>query len=222
MAAERRGLTMVDKAKKSDVRPGAFVLLTCMLGCASAAPPPKAPAPDPSFPFLNDPRPLRFHSARFELTVPLPDGHAWKIDDHRNPMLIATHAATGATLTLGVSLEQELMNRQKCEALARERGLVHDADYQTVADEVIVGPGPFDSHVVVDAVPGPVAHRALGGHVFLWGGYMKKCLFAHYETVERSTEDEAALSARLAVARIQIVGAIHIESFDQPDLTHPR
>ncbi len=191
-------------------------------GCAAKTPSPVAASAsqaDAAAPFLSDLKPLRFHSARFELSIPFPDGRAWKIDDHRAPLLVATHAPTGATFTLGLSGETELMNRQRCEAAARTRGLVEDADYQTVADEVIVGPGPYDTHIVVDAQPSTVAHKSLAGHVFLFGSYMRKCLFAHYESREMPGEDEATLSARLAVARLQILGGIRVEAFDAPAVT---
>jgi hypothetical protein len=168
--------------------------------------------------FTEDPRPLRFRSARFELSVPFPDGHGWRIDDRHTPMLVATHAATESKLTLGLSTEPQLMNRQRCEAAARERGLVHDDAFQTVADEVIVGPGPYDTHITVSVLPGTAPHRSLSGHVFLFGAYMKKCLFVHFETKERDGEDEAALSARLAVARLQMLGAIKVEAFDVPEV----
>jgi len=195
-----------------------LVLLGAAVGCGGGGAAPAVPVVDTGAAFLNDPKPLRFHSARFELTVPFPDGHGWKIDDHRGPLLVATHAATGATLTLGISVEPELMNRQRCEAAAHTRGLVRDADLQTVADEVIVGPGPYDTHITVAALPAAAAHRVVSGHVFLFGAHMKKCLFAHYETLEREGEDEAALSARLAVARLQMLGGIRVEAFDRPDL----
>lgn len=204
--------------------------LTCaaaLLGAVSAcagAPPPAVAAPPPvtAVTFTSDPRPRRFHSARFELTVPLPDGAGWQIDDHRTPLLVATHPATAATLTLGLSTERLLMNRQRCEAVARERGLVHDDSFQTVADEVIVGPGPYDSHVVVSALPSPLPHHTLSGHVFLFGSYIRKCLFVHYETKQQDDEDEATLSARLAVARLQILGGIRVEAFDSPELPRRR
>ena len=166
--------------------------------------------------FLNDPKPLRFHSARFELSLPLPDGHGWKIDDHKAPVLVATHAATDATLTVAIWTAPELMNRQHCEDEARKRDLVHDAELQTVADEIVVGPGSYDTHVTVAALPSTVAHRTLSGHVMAFGGHMKKCFFLHYETREREGEDEATLSARLAVARLQILGGVKVEVFDAP------
>jgi hypothetical protein len=199
----------------------AALVLTCACGGEPRTTKDVAP-PDPAAAFLNDTKPLRYHSARFELSVPLPDGRGWKIDDHRTPLLVATHAATGATLTLGLSGEPELMNRQRCEAALRERGLVKDAEFQTVDDEVIVGPGPYDTHITVAALPSTQPHRTLAGHVFLFGAHMKKCLFVHYETGEREGEDEATLSARLAVARLQILGGIQVEAFDAPDVGHRR
>lgn len=194
-----------------------LVLVAGAVAC-SAPPVPVIAAPPPitRVTFTTDPKPMRYHSARFELSLPLPDGHGWKIDDHGTPLLVATHAATDATVTLGISVEPDLMNRQRCEAAAHARGLVHDDDLQTVADEVIVGPGPYDTHVTVAALPSSTEHRVISGHVMLYGAYMKKCLFVHYETRQREGEDEAALSARLAVARVQIMGGIRLEAFDAP------
>jgi hypothetical protein len=198
--------------------------LASLLALSCATPPPVVAAPPPivATTFMSDTKPLRFHSARFEVSIPFPDGHAWKIDDHKAPLLVATHAPTSATFTLGISEEPELMNRQKCEAAARTRGLVHDADFQTVADETIVGPGPYDSHIVVDALPSTIPHRIVSGHIFVFGGYMKKCFFAHYETLVRDGEDETTVSDRLAVARLQMLGGIRVEAFDVPKLVERR
>ncbi|HMI84826.1 MAG TPA: hypothetical protein VK550_12085, partial [Polyangiaceae bacterium] len=41
-----------------------------------------------------------FHSKRFELSLRLPDGPAWKIDDHRSPWLRATHDGTSSKVLL--------------------------------------------------------------------------------------------------------------------------
>jgi hypothetical protein len=114
------------------------------------------------------------------------------------------------------------MNRQRCEALAHERALIQDDAYQTVDDEVIKGPGPYDSHVSVEALPSPVPRRTTSGHVLLYGAYMKKCLFLHYETPLRQGEDEETLSARLAVVRLQVLGGIRVDSFDKPDARQTR
>ncbi len=196
---------------------GAAGLLVALAACAQPTAAAVAPAADPAAAFLHDLRPLRFHSARFGLSVPFPDGHGWRIDDHRTPLLVATHAATDATVTLGVFGQPVLMNRQRCEDDARARGLVKDADLQTVADEVVALPASFDSHVTVAALPSQTPHRSTAGHIFLFGASLKSCLFVHYETRERPGEDEAALSARLAVARLELVGGIRMD----PPLTAP-
>jgi hypothetical protein len=193
-------------------------LVAASLGCASPPPAPKAPEKDPAAAFLDDMKPLRFHSARFVLSVPFPDGHTWRIDDHHSPLLVATHAPTAATLTVGLWGEPELMNRQRCEASARTRGLVKDLDLQTVADEVILGPGLYDSHVTIAALPSNAPHQTLSGHAFLFGSHIRKCLFVHYETRAREGDTEATLSARLAVARLQILGGIKVDVFDAPEM----
>ncbi len=194
--------------------------LPAVLALSACAKPPVVPPTAPPR-FLEDAHPERFRSARFELSVPLPDGHAWRIDDHHEPLLVATHAATRSRLVLGITVERDLTNRQRCEAFARERGLVHDEALKSVADEVIVGPGRYDSRVSVAALPG-AARQTLAGHVFLFGGYMRKCLFVHYETLAGEGDDEASISARLAVARLEIVGSIQVEAFDAPTLEKAR
>ena len=86
-----------------------------LAGCAEAggegaAAPPRAPAEAataqraPDYP-IDEASWGKFRSKRFQLTVPLPDGRAWKIDDHRAPELVATHAATDSRLALAVESE---------------------------------------------------------------------------------------------------------------------
>src|SRR5919205_509074 len=41
-----------------------------------------------------------YHSKRFELSLGLPDGAAWKIDDHRSAWLRASHEPTRSSLAL--------------------------------------------------------------------------------------------------------------------------
>jgi hypothetical protein len=177
---------------------------------------------DASFP--DDDRPLkRFHSARFKLSIPLPDGPAWKIDDHTRPQLVATHAPTSSRLTVMTTIEPELMNRQKCELRARESGLVPGgtsedggAGFRTVEDTPTIGPEAYDTRVWVMLQPGGKPGTALRGHVFAFGAYIRKCLFVHFESEVSSDRQEDVLSARLATARLRIVGGIALEPFDEP------
>jgi hypothetical protein len=187
-----------------------------VLGCAATPPPVVVPAaPDPTF--FTDAHPLRFHSSRFELSLPLPDGHGWRIDDHSSPFLVATHRVTHSTVTTGIFALPDLTNRQRCEAAARERGLVPAGPLATVEQAVTVGPGAYDTQWLVAL---DTRRTVPTGHVFLFGAYVRKCLFAHFETELATGEDEATLSSKLAIARLQILGAITLEAFDQPHREH--
>ena len=92
------------------------------LSACAAAPTAKPPAPPPpvasAAPFSDDAAAARFHSGRFGLSVALPDGKAWRIDDHGKLELSAVHAPTHSTLTIYEWNETELMNRAKCETRA--------------------------------------------------------------------------------------------------------
>ena len=177
---------------------------------ASSAPAPAASA------FPEEPhRLLHFHSKRFDLTIPLPDGKAWKIDDHTGDALVATHEGTSSTLTVSVLADpDELMTRQRCEARARQQKLVPAAStsMRTVADERTHVMESFDTRVWVAIEPPATPTQPLVGHVFAFGGYIHKCLFFHYASTVSSANGEDVLSSRLAVARTRILGEMKIDA----------
>lgn len=149
----------------------------------------------------------KFHSERFQLTLPLPDGKHWKIDDHTQPHLVAKHAGTSSVVTVYTSFERELVNHQACEDRARDAGLI-PKELRTVESTVTVGPDAFDSRIWV-AIEGRTT-----GHIFLFGAYIRKCLFLHLVTAVPTEQDEREnqrLSARLASARVSMVGDLKID-----------
>ncbi len=167
--------------------------------------------------FPNEPAELlRYHSVRFKLSVPLPDGHAWKIDDHHDRALVANHAPTRSTLTVLAWSEPELMSRQKCQARATEMGLLSLEDPHTIEDQTTVGPDAFDSRIWIVLEAGRSPTAALRGHALLIGGYIRKCLLVHYATDVATEKDEPMLTSRLAVARLRILGGVRMEPFDEP------
>jgi len=194
------------------------------LSCGQAPPSVVAPAlpkgagtPGQNGVFSVDPRALlRYHSTRFKLSVPLPDGQGWRIDDHTSRELVAIHATTRSTLTLYSFVEPELMNRQSCEARARETGLFTLHDPRTIADEITVGPDAYDTRIWVALEAGASSEAPLKGHALLFGAYVRKCLFVHYATSVPSEMDEPLLTSRLATARLLILTGIRMEAFDQP------
>jgi hypothetical protein len=153
----------------------------------------------------------KFHSKRFQLTVPLPDGRAWKIDDHHGPELVATHEPTSSRLTLVLTQEEELMNRQRCEERARARGWATKPTLTTVEDQIHVGPDAYDSRVwvAIDAAGGQSG--AVEGHVYLFGAFLRRCLLVHLSTTVPSSRQEEVLASRLAIGEARIVKAIALD-----------
>jgi hypothetical protein len=198
----------------------AAALTTLVLACGApahvesatnAAPPQEAVASG----FSDDDKGwAKYHSKRFSLSLPMPDGRNWKIDDHSRPELTATHPATRSTLVFGITNEGELMNRQKCEERARQQGLVPARDLRTVDDEVTVGPEAFDTRVWVALEPGKTEAAPIVGHLFAFGAYVRRCMFFHLTSEVGAAKDESVLSSRLATARVRMLGGITVDDFD--------
>ncbi|MGH7294509.1 MAG: hypothetical protein ACRELB_06245, partial [Polyangiaceae bacterium] len=163
-----------------------------MLACAlpvtacgqGAAAVPAVAAPDPpAVSFPDDPRPLlRFHSQRFALHLPLPDGHAWRIDDHSGPALVATHAPTRSRVVLAVFRADGLVGRAQCEVLARERGLVPTRELRTLDEETGITLQNFDTRTLVALDGGSGPDQPLVGHVIAFGGFLRKCFVFDFST----------------------------------------
>jgi hypothetical protein len=163
----------------------------------------------------------KFHSKRFQVKIPLPDGRAWKIDDHKSPELVAVHAPTESRLALLSTQEETLTNRQRCEERARALGWVPEATLTTLEDQIYIGPEAYDSRVWVALDPGGKS-GSLQGHVFLFGGFLRKCLLVHLTTSVASAKDEEVLAARLAVGTARIVKAITVDPLRTDDASIPR
>jgi len=158
----------------------------------------------------------RFHSKRFQLSIPLPDGKTWKIDDHSKPELVATHVPTSSRVTVLTTNEEELVNRKRCETRARELGIVPIGDLTTVDDEAMVGPEAYDSRVWV-ALDAGRPGGAVDGHVFLFGAFLRRCLVVHVTTTVPSAKDEDVLSSRLAIARARMIKGITLDPLRTTD-----
>lgn len=158
------------------------------------------------------------------MTIPLPDGRTWKIDDHHGAELVALHPPTDSHLTVVVTQEDELMNRHRCSERARARGWFDERLLDTVEDRSQVGPEAYDSRVwvAVDA-GGKPDKKSLTGHVFLFGAFLRQCLLVHLTTSVPSREDEAVLATRLAVASTRIAGGVTVDPLRTTDsATVPR
>jgi hypothetical protein len=213
------------------VSPSTLIAITLFGLLPSCGDPPAAPPPRTSsdVPASSAPRyPTddaswgRYHSKRFLLSFPLPDGKAWRIDDHSRPSLFALHEATQSRVSVLATQEDELVNRQRCEARARALGWVPSTTLTTVEDQTTIGPEGYDSRIWV-ALDAAKPGGELEGHVYLFGAFIRRCLLVHVSTKVPSAKDEEVLSERLALARARIVRGL---TLDPPrttdDATVPR
>jgi hypothetical protein len=189
--------------------------MACGVACGGveakpvAQPPPAAPAA-----FTPGARLLRFHSTRFSVSLPLPDGPRWRIDDHKTAMLRATHEASYSKVELVVWREEELMNRQKCEDRAREKGYGERAGDEVDSETASV-PAGWDTFVWIGADRGTAdqTHRGeVTANLYAFAANVRKCLYFHFSTNAAASET----SDRLAFVRLRVLGDLRLDSFDVP------
>ncbi len=185
------------------------------VGCARAAPPAAAPPP-PKGPvaFPDDPAPLpRYHSKRLALSVPLPLGREWIIDDHSRAELVMRHGPTRSTIVAAILRADALVGRNECEVLAREARLLPKEELRTLEDEVAITQETYDTRIRVAIHPGTRPDSPLVGYVLAVGGFLRKCFVFSFETEVDRADDEPVLSARLAFARARILGGVQLDAF---------
>lgn len=196
---------------------GTAGVASLVLACTPPAEP-KGPALEPSSvapkesapPFAEDDKAWgSFHSSRFFMTLHLPEGKAWRIDDHTRPELVGIHEATRSELHFAVERQPEVVGRAQCEADARKRGRVPAGDLRTLEDRVTVGPEAYDTRIWVAL---EISTRGtIRGHLFAFGGMVRSCLFFHYATEIPSFASERVLSARLALVRARVLDTIAVD-----------
>jgi hypothetical protein len=191
-----------------------LLLSSCAQSATAPAPAPAHPLPPASIFAEDDPSPLpRYHSKRLALSLPLPDGAHWRIDDHSEPDLVATHAPTRSRVRVAVFRADELVGRAQCEELARARKLVPEGDLHTLEDDVTLTQQTFDTRIWVALQPGGGPDRPLVGHVMAFGGFLRKCYVFAFSTEVSGAAEEAVLSSRLAYARARILGGLELDPF---------
>jgi hypothetical protein len=203
----------------------ALVLLLLLIsegGCSGESKPPVANTNNnapPTASSANKPREYaeedgawgKFHSKRFQVTIPLPDGKAWKIDDHKSPELVATHATTESEIHVLATNEEDLMNRQRCEERAKKLGWLpaKEGALSTMTDDVYVSQDGYDTRLWVALEPGRPG-GGVQGHIFMFGAYIRKCLLVHLSTSVPSAKDEEVIAKRLAIAETRIIKKISV------------
>ena len=192
-----------------------LAVLALLTGCGPRALlPPPAPSKPMATAFGDDAKPLpRYRSKRLGLSLPLPDGAAWSIDDHSRPELVATHAATSSKVVVAVIRTDQIVGRAQCEDLARARKLVAADGLRTLEDEIGVTQETFDTDIRIALETETSPERPLVGHVMAFGGFLRKCYVFDFVTQVGDASQEPVLSARLAFARARILGGLELDSF---------
>lgn len=104
-----------------------MLIALSLVACGGAPVEPATPRANvrakPAAVVFGDAPPGEFSSKRFDLRLSLPDGRAWRIDDHSEPYLVASHplAATELRALRFDLLSGEVLTREICwrEAVAR-------------------------------------------------------------------------------------------------------
>jgi len=154
-----------------------------------------------------------FVSQRFDLRIPLPNGRAWRIDDHKGSWLVAAHSASSSSLRLRVFLESHAQNRTKCEARAREAepGLPTPKVDQAVDDTDVGVIRGWDARAVSFVTPDTAQPQKLTGHLLVFASNIRKCLAIQLTTEAEGSGAQETVAARLVDAKERIVRDI---SFD--------
>ncbi|APS00502.1 hypothetical protein [Pajaroellobacter abortibovis] len=167
-----------------------------------------------------------FRSQRFRLSFSLPDLSGWKVDDLSRPYLLAIHPKSHSQLRLQLTLNQDLMSRQRCEANAREAQWItpdaqwnpQDKEQRPIEDEIVSFPDGYETHLWVIIKAGPQDSDPVRGYLFAFGGSIRKCLFFSYTSVAYSEDGAEELSTmlanRLATARINLFDTLTLESLE--------
>jgi hypothetical protein len=199
-----------------------FSFAIFLLACGSSEPQVAAPVSPSTAPTSDraentaDPHAWgNIHSARFDLSVPLPDAKAWVVDDKSRPEMVAVHTPTHSVLVAKTFTDPDLVNRARCEQKSRDMGLVPNAmaAARTIEDEIAAAPAEFDTRVWV-AIRAGKKDNELVGDVFLFGARIRKCIFVHYATIVPSDREADTLSDRLAAARLHIVHDISVDAIE--------
>jgi hypothetical protein len=182
----------------------AVVAALSFVGCGApppppVKPPPPAPAPTPAGLDFEGAKTGAFRSKRFQISLPLPDGHAWRIDDHKDRWLVATHPPTGSELIVRVWAEDGRANTKTCEEAARVWKKLPDREGAEVVSSVnVAAPSGFDTHADL-LVRAPTKTGApISANILAFGGHLHRCFAFVFTTVASGPDAERTVGARLA------------------------
>lgn len=205
--------------------PGLATTLSCALlvaGCGASTPAtpasaPTAPPAPPAVASFEGARWGTYHSKRFELSLGLPDGASWKIDDHRSPWMRATHDATSSSLVLRSWSEDQNVTRKACYARAREwepglpdlevASLIDDGTRKLLGD---------DARVAVGVQARAQGGEGVAGFVVAIVGSVRRCRVLGFETRAEGPTASDEVASRLAIVAERLLATIRLDQSFAP------
>jgi hypothetical protein len=199
-----------------------------LVGCAGSGAAPAAAV---------DPRPLEveppasfqgtrwgtFHSKRFELSLGLPDGSAWKIDDHRSAWLRATHGPTHSSLAVRSWTEDANVTKKACYARAREwDARLPDLDAGPLIDDKMRKLlGNRDARVAVGVLVREGVEPITGGFVVAIIGEVRRCALVVFQTEASGASAQDEVADRLATVSDRVLPSMKLDQSLTPSREPP-
>lgn len=160
-----------------------------------------------------------FPSKRFGVELPLPNDEPWSIDDTTTPWLTASQSDHSSVL-LRMWPSENRMNRDKCEAQARDKRALPQRDGSELLDvfEAASPPG-FDT--IAEVRVAPQADGRLFGFVLAFGGSGRRCFAYVFATSDRSPAKDRVIADRLAVTMERSFRKLRFSRDTEVDLSGP-
>jgi hypothetical protein len=199
-----------------------------LVGCAGSGAGP-SPAADPRPTQVEPPGSFQgtrwgtFHSKRFELSLALPDGAAWKIDDHRSAWLRATHGPTQSSLSFRSWTEEANVTKKACYARARGwDARLPDLDAgPLIEDKMRKLLGDRDARVAVGVMVREGAEPAIGGFVIAIIGDVRRCMLLAFRTEAEGASAQDEVADRLAIVSDRVLPSMKLDQSFTPSREPP-
>jgi hypothetical protein len=153
------------------------------------------------------------------MSLGLPDGSAWKIDDHRSGWLRATHEPTRSALLVRAWSEGENVTRKACYARAREwESGLPDLEAQPLIDDQMRSLlGYRDAaRVAVGVLVRGGTESATGGFVVAIVGEVRRCVLVAYETEASGAAAQDEVADRLAIVTDRLLPSMKLDQSFTP------
>lgn len=144
-----------------------------------------------------------------QLHVPIPEPRKWKMAE-RGHELVGLHGASHSKLIVNFWEERDLQNRSTCKAAAERDGLLEKRPMTVLEEHVDALPDAYDTRFWV-AIDSARPKGRIVGHVFATGAFLKRCYLFHFESSVPSEAHSDILGARLAAARVRMLGTMKLD-----------